>query len=445
MCARGPAIPFFNEKLRAENVASLGNADYVSIVEDAPPGACIKMLRPDIFARGQDYDERDQDVVKKIEQEEESLEIAGCKIHYTPGKVYSSTNIINQFLDVYPEEVKRYLKNFRNKYTPQDIIRAIEGLKKMRVLIIGDGIIDEYHYCSTLGKSAKAPLVVNRYLSHEVFAGGAFAVANHVAGICGEVQLVTLLGEINSREEFILQKLKPNVKTKFFYREEGPTVIKRRYIDRYLNQKLFEINYLKNEYINEKCESAVVEYLKKQTGKYDLILVPDFGHGFITDKIIKMIKQVSGKVAVNTQTNAANAGYNMITKYQNPNCVCLDEVEARWATQERFSDIEMVIRRLSKALKTNYLIITMGKSGSIGIDKKGEINRSPVFSTKVTDTVGAGDAVFSFVAPCCIKRMPLDLITFIGNAVGAIAVQIVCNRESVEPKKLFEFTCTLLH
>ena len=192
-----------------------------------------------------------------------------------------------------------------------------------------------------------------------------------MAGICGEVQLVTLLGEINSREEFILQKLKPNVKTKFFYREEGPTVIKRRYIDRYLNQKLFEINYLKNEYINEKCESAVVEYLKKQTGKYDLILVPDFGHGFITDKIIKMIKQVSGKVAVNTQTNAANAGYNMITKYQNPNCVCLDEVEARWATQERFSDIEMVIRRLSKALKTNYLIITMGKSGSIGIDKKG--------------------------------------------------------------------------
>jgi len=95
-----------------------------------------------------------------------------------------------------------------------------------------------------------------------------------------------------------------------------------------------------NEYINEKCESAVVEYLKKQTGKYDLILVPDFGHGFITDKIIKMIKQVSGKVAVNTQTNAANAGYNMITNYQNPNCVCLDEVEARWATQERFSDIE---------------------------------------------------------------------------------------------------------
>ena len=39
-------------------------------------------------------------------------------------------------------------------------------------------IIDEYHYCQPMGKSAKAQLVVNKFLTFESFAGGVFAIAN---------------------------------------------------------------------------------------------------------------------------------------------------------------------------------------------------------------------------------------------------------------------------
>jgi len=295
-----------------------------------------------------------------------------------------------------------------------------------------------------MGVSAKSPIVVNKYITHEVFAGGAFIIANHLAGLCDSVHLVTLLGKDDSKEEFIINNLKPNITTKFFYRNDGPTICKKRYIEQYHNQKLFEINYLNNNYIDGECEFDINNYLKSTLPEYDLVLVSDFGHGFLTHKIIEVIESSSKIFAVNTQTNSANSGYNMITKYRKPNFVCLDEAEARLATQDRFGEIDDIAKKLSKKLNTDCLIITQGRKGSIGIDRKVKINRTPIFSTKVIDTVGAGDAFFAFSAPCFAQGLPLDFISFIGNAVGALAVQIVGNKKPVEKYELLEFINAML-
>ncbi len=336
------------------------------------------------------------------------------------------------------------MKHFSKKYSFKEIAERINSLKKLRILLIGDGIIDEYHYCEAMGRSAKAPLVVQKYITQEIFAGGAFAIANHLAGFCSDVHLVSLLGMDFAREDFIRDNIKPNVTMKFFYRDNASTIVKKRYINQYSNQKLFEVNYLNDSYINEQLESEVIEYLKSTLPAYDLVLISDFGHGFITNKIIDKIQELPVKFAVNTQTNAANAGYNMITKYRKPVYVCLDEPEIRWAAQEKFKDIEYVAKKILKDINGENIIVTLGKHGSFGINKRNEINRTPIFSSKIIDTVGAGDAFFSFTAPCVAQNMPLDLVSFIGNAVGALAVQIVCNKRPVEKYELLEFIKTLI-
>lgn len=441
---KGFGRPVFPENLRVENVASLEQVDYTCLVDDEVPFECVKRIRPDIFAKGHAYKERDSKIYEKIFTEERELYFGQSKIFETTGFSFSSSRIINNFLDVYPEETREFLQEFVSKYSFNDIVEKLNSLKKLKVLLIGDGIIDEYHYCEPLGKSAKAILVVNKYLSHEVFAGGAFAIANHIAGICDNVQLISLLGRNDSREDFIKGNLKPNVKTRFYYRDDAPTIVKKRYINHNLNQKLFEVNYLNDNYINNDLEAEVAEYLKSTIPLYDIVLISDFGHGFITKKIIRLIEESGIKYAVNTQTNGANTGYNMITKYHNPAFVCLDEPEVRLSAQDRYGDIEAIAKDVARTVKSDYFIATRGKNGSIGIDRNGEINRTPIFSTKVVDTVGAGDAFFAFTAPCVALSMPLDLVSFIGNAVGALAVQIVGNKKPVEKYELLEFIDTLL-
>lgn len=441
---RGPGRPVFSENFRIENVASLEQIDYACLVDDETPFECIERIKPDVFAKGQAYKERDQKIHEKIYEEERELYFGKSKIYETDGFHFSSSQVINNFLDIYPEETKKFLKDFSNKYSFQYITDQLNGLKKINILLIGDGIIDEYHYVETMGKSAKANLVVNKYITHEVFAGGVFAIANHIANLCGKVHLITLLGNDNSKKDFILGNLKPNITPKFFYRGNGPTIVKKRYVHQYLNQKLFEINYLNDAFINNDIEMEVVRYLKSEIPKYDLLLISDFGHGFITKRIFNTIESSSKVFGINVQTNGANVGYNLITKYHNPNYVCLDELEIRLAAQERFMNIEDVIEKISRSINSDYLIVTLGKKGSIGINRKKEINRTPIFSSKVIDTVGAGDAFFAYTAPCFACGHPLDLVSFIGNAVGALAVQIVGNKKSVEKHELLNFVYTIL-
>ncbi|MBU3956601.1 adenylyltransferase/cytidyltransferase family protein [bacterium] len=440
---KGPERPIFDEQLRLENAASIEFVDFVCLVDNKKSLECVKKIKPDIFARGESLKKRDEQAMKMLEKEEKSIKSSGCEI-YATGNISSSTNIINQFLDLYSAETKKYLSKMREKYGAAEIIKKINGLQDMKVLVIGDGIIDEYHYCESMRRSSKEPLVVNRYLRKEVFAGGAFAAANHMAGICNEVKLLSVLGEKESREKFIRRHLNKNIKPDFFYRKDSTTIIKRRYLEDYRSRKLFEICYMDKGDISKKEEDAVLKYLRKEVSKYDLVLALDFGHGLLTEKIIRFLEKKAKFLAVNAQTNSANTGFNMITKYKKVDFGCLTELEARLSCHDEYGSIENVIKNLAGQLNTKNIIMTRGKYGSMGFNSGSGFEYTPALSSKVVDMVGAGDAFFSFAAPCAAKKMPMDIVSFVGNVAGAIAVGIVCNKEPVSKNKLLEFINTLL-
>ena len=79
------------------------------------------------------------------------------------------------------------------------------------MLLVGDAIIDEYQYVLPMGKPPKENMIATRYQDREMFAGGVFAAANHVASFCKQVDIITCLGGVDSHEELIRQSLRPNV------------------------------------------------------------------------------------------------------------------------------------------------------------------------------------------------------------------------------------------
>jgi bifunctional ADP-heptose synthase (sugar kinase/adenylyltransferase) len=441
---RGPGRPVFPDKLRAQNVASLEMVDLVCIVPDDTPFECVKLISPSFFAKGQNHKQRDKRVHDKIFETERHLYFGRTQIFETHGVSFSSTQYINSNWDMYPQETRHFLRHLAQE-TGFDAIRdGINALSGVRALIIGDGIIDEYHYCTAMGRAGKSNLVVNKHLMHERFAGGVFAIANHVANLCDHVRLVTLLGQDDSDQDFVSNCLDANIQADFFHRADGPTIIKKRYLDINSRQKIFEVNYLNEHDIERECEERVIEHLKSVLPDYDVVLVSDFGHGFISPAIIRVLEENARLLCVNTQTNAANTGFNMVTKYAKPDFICLDEAEARLAMQNRFGDIRDVIESLAAAVPAKKIIITLGKNGSVGLSR-GETPRfTPIFSSKVVDTIGAGDAVFSYAAICFAAGLPLELIAFVGNVVGALAVQIVCNKKPVEKHEVLQFLSVIL-
>lgn len=441
---KGPGRPVFNQRLRAESVAALHCVDYVAINEWQTAVETIKKLKPNVYAKGSDYANREDDLTGEIYNEEEAIKSIGGRLHFTNEISFSSTKLLNLHFDVYPEQARDFLEQFRYCYSAEDIIKCLNDLKKMKVLVIGDTIIDQYHYCETLGKSPKDNIIAAKYLNEETFAGGVLAAANHVAGFCEDIHLVTCLGRQNSYEEFILTHLKSNIKPKFFYREDAPTIVKRRFVEPDFLSKMFEICYLDDGELPKPLNEEVSNYLWTNASDYDLVLVADFGHGFIGQKVAEVLGERSSFLAVNTQTNSANAGFNLITKYPRADYICLDEPEMRLACHDKFSQVEDLLLRLARKLKCNRIAVTHSRYDTLVYSSEEGFFKIPTFSGEVVDTVGAGDAFLCITSLCVAKGNPMEMVGFIGNAVGALKVRIVCNRASVEPIPLFKFITALL-
>ncbi len=441
---RGPGRPYFNDRLRAETLASLAVTDYVSVVEAPTATNFIRKIRPDIYAKGPDYKLKDKDITGKILEEEKAIKAVGGRLFFTDDITFSSSKLVNDYLDAFPPRTGKYLKAINKRYPIEFIIKAIEALKKLKVLVIGDAIIDEYHYCLPLGKSSKEHLVANRYDSKEMFAGGSLATANNAASICGQVDLVTILGNQKPYQKFIENHLVSNVRPHFFFRPDAGTIVKRRYVSKAQNRKLFEICFIDDVDISRHEEQKVLEHIKKVIKSYNLVIVSDYGHGFLTKRIRDLICTKAKYLALNVQTNSANIGFNLVTKYKKANCVCVDELELRYATHARFSDLRTHAKKIYQQLGCEHIIATRGASGSLCYSVKGGFHETPAFSSVVVDAVGAGDAFFAFTAPCFAAGMPQEVVSLIGNAAGSLAVQIVCNREPVKTVDLIKFITRLL-
>jgi rfaE bifunctional protein nucleotidyltransferase chain/domain len=441
---KGPGRPVFNQFLRAESLAALGCIDYVAINEWPTAVETIKKLQPNFYVKGSDYSKRESDLTGKIYEEEEAVKAVGGDICFTNDISFSSTSILNMHFNIFTHEAKQFIHDFRKRHSAEVVVNDLRSLSDLKVLIVGDAIIDEYHYCSGIGKPQKENIIAVRYLSDEIFAGGSLAIANHVAGFCKDVELVTLLGQKNDYTSFINSRLKPNVKRKFFVKKDISTVVKRRFLDPSFLAKMFEMYFIDDFLLDSALERQMVNYLDKTLPKYDVVIAADFGHGLITNKIIKTLCEKARFLVVNTQTNSANTGFNLITKYPRADYICIDEPELRLALQDKFTDTERLALKLAELIKSKKITITRGHRGSLVYSKKKGFASVPVFSKEVVDRVGAGDAYLSITALAVARDFPNEEIGFIGNAVGALAVLIVGNRNSVEPLPLFRFINTLL-
>jgi len=441
---KGPGRPVFNERLRAESIAALECVDLVAINKWATAVETIKLLRPHVYCKGSDYADRESDVTGGITAEEEAVRRLGGRVEFTSDIMFSSTELLNQFYGVYPEEARRFLDDFKTRHSSDEVIAGLTALQGKRVLVIGEAIIDEYHYCQPMGKSPKETIVATRYVREESFAGGALACANHLAGFCGDVHLVTSLGERDSREEFIREHLKSNVQPVFFSRPGASTIVKRRYIWEPFLTKMFEVVFMDDSDIPEVVEDRVVDHIKQTPAPYDLVIAVDYGHGFLTPRVVTTLCEKAPFLAVNTQANSANLGYNLITKYPRADYVCIDEPEVRLAVHDRWSPVAELVDKVKGLLGARAVAVTRGHLGSLVCGEDGARSEVPVFSREVVDRVGAGDAYLAVTAPCVAAAMPMDVVGFIGNAVGALAVRIVGNRSSVEPVPLYKFITALL-
>ncbi|MBI3508830.1 MAG: adenylyltransferase/cytidyltransferase family protein [Chlamydiia bacterium] len=443
---KGPGRPVFNEQLRLESIAALQMVDYV-VLNDSPDAvSAIRRVCPSLYVKGVEYKQHDQDVTGKISEEARAVEEVGGAIYYTDDIVFSSSSLLNRYFDTAPPKVTEFLSQLRKEYTTQDIIQKIDALSQLNVLVVGDAIIDEYQYTRILGQTGKGLHMVARCLDREVFLGGSLIIANHVAQFAKQVTLVTALGKNCPHLHFIRENLEPNVRGEFTFLDKSPTLTKKRYVwkDGTTLTKLFETYSNQEEALNEAQTGQIIDFIRKEAAHYDLILVSDFGNGFTNHPLVEALCDVPGFLALNTQTNSGNRGFNVVTNYCRADYISLNEPELRLAAHDSKSALEGIAADICQILNCPLLSVTQGVHGVSCFSREEGVVHIPAFATHSVDRIGAGDSYLSLSSLCLAHGYSTMLAGFIGSIAAAMSVQVVGNQESVKKVPLCKFITRLL-
>lgn len=440
---KGAGRPAFPEALRAEMVAALDCVDFVAVNRWPTAVETIHMVRPHAFAKGSEFRNLD-DTIGHVAREKEAVAAVGGEIVFTEDITFSSSALINRYMSQVPEPVKEWLTEFATRYPAEEVLRPLRAADAKKVLVIGETIIDEYAYCEAIGKSGKEPVLATRYHSTDQFGGGVLACANHLASFCQNVDVLTFLGESGDREDFARKVLKANVNPTFLYKKGSPTIVKQRFLEKYLSQKLFEVYQINDEPLGDEEDLAFCAVLREMVPHYDIVVVADYGHGMLSPRAVEVLCQKAKFLAVNTQSNAGNHGFNMISKYPRADYVCLAQREFALETRnQRMSPQEMVMHVAGK-LSCSRIMMTQGKSGTLYYHPRDGFKHAPAFATQVIDRVGAGDAVLCVSALAVAMNAPAEVVGFIANIVGAEAVAILGNQRSIDRIPLYRHVECLL-
>lgn len=441
---KGPGRPVFNHFLRAENIAALSCVDHVFVAHTDTAIKSISSIKPSFYAKGSDYKNHDKDLTNNIRKEINEVKKNGGDIFYTDEITFSSSNLLNDHFNQFSPQLKDFLSLIKMKYSFESVVKEIDNLENLKVLVIGDAIIDEYNYVHPLGQTGKGGVLSVAHKSSETFAGGSLAVANHVSNFVKNVDLITGVSNNEDDEFFIRSSISKNIKP-VLHKLFKSTLRKTRFLDEEL-LRFFEIYYYDgNIDLDEKNSSKIIKTLKNKVSTYDLVIATDFGNGFFNQTIRNFLSDNAKFLAVNTQINSANRGYHSINKYKRADFISLNEPEARLAVHDNTSPIELVADIIQKKIcKSNFFTITRGSKGIFSISKKPKkFIYQPAFTHDVVDRVGAGDAYLSISSLVLSKNNDLNLASFVGSVAAALDVGIIGNKESVDKVKLIKFINTL--
>lgn len=344
------------------------------------------------------------------------------------------------------DELATYIERFRSSFSFDDVVAYIERARTLRVLALGEAIIDEYEYCESIGKSGKEPILAARYVSRDRFAGGILAVASQIGVAARDVTVVTYLGARDSHEAFIRSNLGRNVRLEPIYIPGAPTIVKRRFVEIYPLQKLFEV------YVMDGHDSAdlaaeqeeLCAVLERELENVDAVVVADYGHGMLRERAVELLCTKAPFLAVNTQMNADNRGFNTISKYRRADFVSLSEHELRLEARSRHRDVRALVEEVAMQIGCRTMIVTRGQRGCVLYDRDAGYLDVPAFTSTVVDRIGAGDALLSIAALFSALGAPAEIIGLVSNAIGALAVGIVGNKSVVELDALVAELKTLL-
>ncbi len=426
--SKGRYRPHVPQDLRAINLAAFEMVDYVIIDAEPTPLKNLALIKPDIFAKGYEY--QASGLPLKTQEELDVIRSYGGDIIFTPGDyVFSSSQLIEAAPPLLRVEKLMTLMESAN-LTFDKLRHVLDSLGGQRVHVVGDTIVDTFTYTTMIGGQTKTPTVSVLFEKKVDYIGGAGVVAEHLRAAGADVAFSTVLGD-DPLKDFVLQGLsKSGVECKPVIDRTRPTTNKNAIISG--GYRLLKVDTLDNRSISDE----IVLNLAKSIAidKAEALVFSDFRHGVFNRRTIPTLTDAIPAWKYKVADSQVASRWGNITEFRGFDLITPNEREARFALGDQDSGVRPLASSLYDAAQCKTLILKLGDKGVLtcrhadhqALDSFFVVDS---FADRLVDGVGAGDALLAYAT----LSMLASKCEFTATIIGTLAAACECEKDGNVP------------
>ena len=293
----------------------------------------------------------------------------------------------------------------------------------IRILVVGDFMVDRYLYSSVSRISPEAPVPIAKVQRVERRIGGAGNVSLNIIALGSQVRILTAVGADDAGEELIGYMKEIGADTTYIYRDQHrKTSIKTRVVAQ--NQQLLRYDEEEIIPVGQEFISFVAQNLGEIFENVQGVVLSDYGKGILEPEITQLLIREAEKRKIPVLVDPKGADYS---KYSGatictPNLKELTEASGR-SRLDAEEDILSASLDLCNQYHIEYMLATRSEKGMSLISRLlGTKQDFPAIAQEVCDVTGAGDTVISTMSICMTAGYPLDVCCRLSNIAASVVV-----------------------
>jgi D-beta-D-heptose 7-phosphate kinase/D-beta-D-heptose 1-phosphate adenosyltransferase len=301
------------------------------------------------------------------------------------------------------------------------ILAALAKCHSKNILVVGDVMLDEYHWCEVDRISPEAPVPVCRVLKTTLVPGGAANVANNIQALESTAYLAGIIGKDGTGERLKKQLEGAHVECDdLIQSEEKPTILKSRIIARH--QHVVRVDREDSSPISRQAQRKILARIEERIASIDAILVSDYLKGTLTPTLLKKIMALGKRKKIPVVVDPKGDHY---LRYKGAYVLTPNFHEFETVVKKKMhseEEIRVEGMRLIKKLNLQALLVTRSEKGMSVITPDGKKKDIPTMAKEVFDITGAGDTAISVLTIALAAGLTLELSAYLANFAAGIVV-----------------------
>ena len=426
---KGVSRPLIPDTLRAASVAALECVDYVYVNPHPTAETLLEAMRPDVYVKGSEYAQsRDP----RFLAERDTVARHGGRVVFSAcDVVYSSSALIGSLADTGRFDGDK-LARLRERYglTDAHLGDLLLKFRGRKVVVVGDYVLDRYHFCDASGVAGEGPMLSLRSLHGRDFDGGAGVIALHLAGLGAEPVLVSALADDGASRQAESRLGAAGVDVRCV-RTRPQVVTKHRYVVEHT--KLFKVDEGTTTPADSRQEEDLARRVTEAADGAAAVIFADFGYGVLTAGLLdRVLPDLRRRVPVLAAD--ASGKHGNLLHFRGVDLLCPSEREAREAQHDFSGGLGAVVWNLLNSTGAGKAIVTLGKQGLVTFERDGGSSTDrlhseylPALASRAVDPLGCGDAMLATATLTLAAGGSLQAAALLGSIAAAVEVQEVGN------------------